>query len=123
MKTITTKEGIQIAYKDLGKGQTVLFSHGWPLSADAWEGQMLFLLNQGGYRVIAHDRRGHGRSTDTFENNTMDQYADDLAQLIEQLDLRRPIYKKTAAYGHFGREEDTFSWEKTDKVIDLKQNL
>lgn len=91
MKTITTKEGIQIAYKDLGKGQTVLFSHGWPLSADAWEGQMLFLLNQGGYRVIAHDRRGHGRSTDTYENNTMDQYADDLAQLIEQLDLRDVI--------------------------------
>lgn len=91
MKTITTKEGIQIAYKDLGKGQTVLFSHGWPLSADAWEGQMLFLLNQGGYRVIAHDRRGHGRSTDTVENNTMDQYADDLAQLIEQLDLKDVI--------------------------------
>ncbi len=91
MKTITTNEGIQIAYKDLGKGQPVLFSHGWPLTADAWEGQMLFLLNQGGYRVIAHDRRGHGRSSDTFENNTMDQYADDLAQLIEQLDLKDVI--------------------------------
>lgn len=90
MKSITTKEGIQIAYKDWGRGQPVVFSHGWPLSADAWDGQMVFLLERG-YRVIAHDRRGHGRSTQTFENNTMDQYADDLAQLIEQLDLKDVI--------------------------------
>lgn len=90
MSTIKTKEGIEIFYKDWGKGQPVVFSHGWPLSADAWDGQMAFLLEKG-YRVIAHDRRGHGRSTQTFENNTMDQYADDLAQLIEQLDLKDVI--------------------------------
>lgn len=90
MKSITTTEGIQIAYKDWGRGQAVVFSHGWPLSADAWDGQMAFLLEKG-YRVIAHDRRGHGRSTQTFENNTMDQYADDLAQLIEQLGLKDVI--------------------------------
>jgi non-heme chloroperoxidase len=90
MNSITTKEGVQIAYKDLGKGQPVLFSHGWPLTADAWEGQMAFLLEKG-YRVIAHDRRGHGRSTQTWENNNMDQYADDLAQLIETLDLKNLV--------------------------------
>ena len=84
---VTTKEGTEIFYKDWGKGQTVVFSHGWPLSADAWDGQMLFLLEKG-YRVIAHDRRGHGRSTQTWERNTMDQYADDLSEVIEQLDLK-----------------------------------
>lgn len=87
MSIIKTKEGVEIFYKDWGKGQPVVFSHGWPLSADAWDGQMAFLLERG-YRVIAHDRRGHGRSTQTWENNTMDQYADDLAQLIEQLNLK-----------------------------------
>lgn len=87
MKTITTNEGIQIAYKDQGKGKTILFSHGWPLSADAWDGQIAFFLEQG-YRVIAHDRRGHGRSSQTYENNTMDQFADDLGELIEQLNLK-----------------------------------
>jgi non-heme chloroperoxidase len=90
MTIFTTKEKIEIYYKDLGRGQPVVFSHGWPLSADAWEGQMAYLLDRG-YRVIAHDRRGHGRSTQTFENNTMDQYADDLAQLIEHLDLKDAI--------------------------------
>ena len=85
--TFTTKEGVEIFYKDWGRGQPVVFSHGWPLSADAWDGQMAFFLEKG-YRVIAHDRRGHGRSSQTFENNTMDQYADDLAQLIEHLDLK-----------------------------------
>jgi non-heme chloroperoxidase len=84
---ITTKEGTHIFYKDWGKGQPVVFSHGWPLTADAWDGQMMFLVEKG-YRVIAHDRRGHGRSTQTWENNTMDQYADDLAEVIEQLDLK-----------------------------------
>jgi Predicted hydrolases or acyltransferases (alpha/beta hydrolase superfamily) len=84
---ITTKQGAKIFYKDWGKGDVILFSHGWPLTADAWDGQMLFLLEKG-YRVIAHDRRGHGRSTQTWENNTMDQYADDLHELIEQLDLK-----------------------------------
>ena len=90
MSTFTTKEGVEIFYKDWGRGQPVVFSHGWPLSADAWDGQMAFLLEKG-YRVIAHDRRGHGRSAQTFENNTMDQFADDLAQLIEHLDLKDAI--------------------------------
>jgi non-heme chloroperoxidase len=86
MSTITTKDGTQIFYKDWGTGKPVLFSHGWPLTADAWDAQMLFLGNRG-YRVIAHDRRSHGRSSQTWNGNTMDQYADDLAELIEALDL------------------------------------
>lgn len=87
MPFITTKDGTQIFYNDLGKGQPVLFSHGWPLSGDDWERQMLFLAERG-YRVIAHDRRSHGRSSQTWEGNHMDQYADDLSELIEKLDLR-----------------------------------
>jgi non-heme chloroperoxidase len=86
MNTFTTKDGTSIFYKDWGTGPVVTFSHGWPLSADAWDAQMLF-LGQHGYRVIAHDRRGHGRSGQTWTGNTMDQYADDLAELIEHLDL------------------------------------
>ena len=87
MPFITTKDGTQIFYNDLGKGKPVLFSHGWPLSGDDWERQMLFLAERG-YRVIAHDRRSHGRSTQTWDGNHMDQYADDLSELIEKLDLR-----------------------------------
>jgi non-heme chloroperoxidase len=87
MGTITTKDGTKIFYKDWGTGQPILFSHGWPLSADAWDGQMLF-FGQQGYRVVAHDRRSHGRSDQTWDGNHMDQYADDLAELIETLDLR-----------------------------------
>ena len=87
MATITTKDGTEIFYKDWGKGQPILFSHGWPLTADAWDGQMVFFGNQG-YRVIAHDRRSHGRSSQTWDGNHMDQYADDLAELIEALDLK-----------------------------------
>jgi non-heme chloroperoxidase len=87
MSTITTKDGTRIFYKDWGTGQPILFSHGWPLSADAWDGQMLF-FGQNGFRVIAHDRRGHGRSDQPWDGNTMDQYADDLAELIEKLDLK-----------------------------------
>jgi non-heme chloroperoxidase len=87
MSTITAGDGTPIFYKDWGNGQPVLFSHGWPLSADAWDSQMLF-LGQRGYRVIAHDRRSHGRSGQTWERNDMDTYADDLAALIETLDLR-----------------------------------
>ena len=83
---ITTKDGTEIYYKDWGKGPVVTFSHGWPLSADAWDGQMLFLV-QKGFRVVAHDRRGHGRSSQTSSGNDMDGYADDLAAVIEALDL------------------------------------
>lgn len=87
MAFITTKDGTKIFYKDWGKGQPVLFSHGWPLTGDAWDGQMQFIGSQG-YRVIAHDRRSHGRSDQTWDGNHMDQYADDLAELIEFLDLK-----------------------------------
>lgn len=87
MSTITTKDGTQIYYKDWGSGPVVTFSHGWPLNADAWDGQMLFLA-QNGYRVIAHDRRGHGRSSQSSQGNDMNGYADDLAELFEALDLR-----------------------------------
>jgi non-heme chloroperoxidase len=87
MSTITTPDGTEIYYKDWGSGPVVTFSHGWPLSADAWNGQMLFLV-QNGYRVIAHDRRGHGRSSQAADRNDMDGYADDLAAVIEALNLR-----------------------------------
>ena len=86
MSKITTKDGIQIYYKDWGTGHPVVFSHGWPLSADAWESQMVFLASNG-YRCIAHDRRGHGRSSQPWDGNDMDTYADDLAALIEALNL------------------------------------
>ncbi|MFL6438894.1 MAG: alpha/beta fold hydrolase [Terriglobales bacterium] len=86
MSTITTRDGIQIYYKDWGKGPVVTFSHGWPLSSDAWDGQMLFLV-QKGFRVVAHDRRGHGRSDQATSENDMNGYADDLADLIAALDL------------------------------------
>jgi len=89
--TITTKDGVEIYYKDWGKGQPIVFSHGWPLSADDWDNQMLFFLDQG-YRVIAHDRRGHGRSTQTEDGNDMDHYAADLAALTEKLDLHDAIH-------------------------------
>jgi non-heme chloroperoxidase len=87
MNTITTKDGTQIYYKDWGTGKPIVFSHGWPLSADAWDPQMLF-LGQQGYRVIAHDRRGHGRSGQSWDGNDLDTYADDLAEVIESLDLK-----------------------------------
>jgi non-heme chloroperoxidase len=90
MATITTKDGTTIFYKDWGTGQPIVFSHGWPLSADDWDGQMLYFGNLG-YRVIAHDRRGHGRSDQTWGGNDMDTYADDLAALFEKLDLKDAI--------------------------------
>jgi non-heme chloroperoxidase len=87
MSTITTKDGTEIYYKDWGTGSPVVFSHGWPLNADAWDLQMKFLADNG-YRVIAHDRRGHGRSSQPWNGNDMDTYADDLAELTEALDLK-----------------------------------
>jgi non-heme chloroperoxidase len=88
---ITTKDGVEIFYKDWGKGQPIVFSHGWPLTADDWDSQMMF-FGERGYRVIAADRRGHGRSTQTWDGNDMDTYADDLAQLTEKLDLKNAIH-------------------------------
>ncbi len=91
MPTITLRDGTELYYKDWGKGQPIVFSHGWPLNADAWEDQMFFLSSKG-YRCIAHDRRGHGRSSQPFDGNDMDTYADDLAQLTEKLDLTNAIH-------------------------------
>jgi non-heme chloroperoxidase len=91
MSTITTKDGVEIFYKDWGKGQPIVFSHGWPLSADDWDAQMLFFLKHG-YRVIAHDRRGHGRSSQVSDGHDMDHYADDLAALTAHLDLKSAIH-------------------------------
>jgi len=91
MPMITTKDGVEIFFKDWGKGQPIVFSHGWPLSADDWDAQMLFFLRHG-YRDIAHDRRGHGRSTQTWDGNEMNTYAADLAALTEMLDLKNAIH-------------------------------
>ncbi len=91
MPTISAKDGAKIFYKDWGSGQPVVFSHGWPLNADAWDDQLFFFASNG-YRAIAHDRRGHGRSTQTFNGNDMNTYADDLAMLVEELDLKNAIH-------------------------------
>ena len=91
MSFVTTKDGVAIFYKDWGKGQPIVFSHGWPLSADDWDDQMLFFLNHG-YRVIAHDRRGHGRSSQVTDGHDLDHYADDLAVVVAHLDLKNAIH-------------------------------
>jgi non-heme chloroperoxidase len=91
MPSISTRDGIEIFYKDWGKGQPIVFSHGWPLSADDWDAQMMYFLNRG-YRVIAHDRRGHGRSSQTADGHDMDHYADDLAALTSHLALNNAIH-------------------------------
>jgi len=91
MSTITTKDGVDIFYKDWGKGQPIVFSHGWPLSSDDWDAQMLFFLSRA-YRVIAHDRRGHGRSSQVADGHDLDHYADDLAALTSHLDLKNAVH-------------------------------
>jgi non-heme chloroperoxidase len=91
MSTITTRDGIQIYYKDWGLGQPIVFSHGWPLTADEWDAQMFYFASRG-FRCIAHDRRGHGRSSQTWDGNDMDTYADDLMDVIEKLDLKNAIH-------------------------------
>jgi non-heme chloroperoxidase len=91
MPTITTKDGVEIFYKDWGSGQPIVFSHGWPLSADDWDAQMMFFVSKG-FRVIAHDRRGHGRSTQVSDGHDMDHYADDLAALTEKLNLKDAVH-------------------------------
>ncbi|GEP57965.1 alpha/beta fold hydrolase [Reyranella soli] len=91
MPFIKTKDGVEIFYKDWGKGQPIVFSHGWPLSADDWDAQMMFFLNHG-FRVVAHDRRGHGRSTQVSDGHDMDHYADDLAAVVAHLDLKDAVH-------------------------------
>jgi non-heme chloroperoxidase len=117
MPTITTKDGTQIYYKDWGKGQPIVFSHGWPLSADDWDGQMLYFGRQG-YRVIAHDRRGHGRSDQTWDGNDMDTYADDLAQLFEKLDLKDAIMVgHSTGGGEVARYLGTYGSKRVSKAV------
>src|SRR5580700_3444960 len=98
MAEFTTQDGTQIFFKDWGSGQPIVFSHGWPLSSDDWDAQMLFFLHHG-YRVIAHDRRGHGRSAQVSEGNDMDHYADDLAGLTQHLDLHDAVHVGHSAGG------------------------
>jgi pimeloyl-ACP methyl ester carboxylesterase len=90
MSTITVKDGTKLFYKDWGKGQPIVFCHGWPISSDSWESQMFYLVSKG-YRCIAHDRRGHGRSDQPSTGNEMDTYADDLAKLLKQLDIKKAV--------------------------------
>ena len=117
MSTITVKDGTQIYYKDWGSGQPIVFSHGWPLSSDDWDAQMLFFLDHG-FRVIAHDRRGHGRSTQTDRGHDMDHYADDLAALTAHLDLKEAVHVGHSTGGgelvrYIGRHGES----RVDKVV------
>jgi non-heme chloroperoxidase len=117
MNTITAKDGTQIYYKDWGRGPVVTFSHGWPLNADAWDGQMLFLAQQG-FRVVAHDRRGHGRSGQASSGNDMDGYADDLAAVLETLDLRNvTLVGHSTGGGEVTRYVGRHGTERVAKVV------
>jgi non-heme chloroperoxidase len=117
MPNITTKDGTQIYYKDWGSGQPVVFSHGWPLSADAWEDQMLFLAARG-YRCIAHDRRGHGRSSQPWNGNDMDTYADDLAELVEALNLTNAVHVgHSTGGGEVARYIGRHGTKRVDKAV------
>jgi non-heme chloroperoxidase len=117
MPTIITKDNTQIYYKDWGSGQPVLFSHGWPLNADAWESQMLFLASHG-YRCIAHDRRGHGRSSQPWNGNEMDTYADDLAELIEALNVKgATLIGHSTGGGEVARYIGRHGTSRVDKVV------
>lgn len=117
MSTISTKDGTQIYYKDWGSGPVVAFSHGWPLNADAWDGQLHF-LSQNGYRVVAHDRRGHGRSSQSSQGNHMDGYADDLAELMEALDLRNvTLVGHSIGGGEVARYIGRHGTERVAKVV------
>jgi len=117
MATITMKDGTQIYYKDWGTGQPVVFSHGWPLSSDAWEDQMLFLADRG-YRCVAHDRRGHGRSSQPWDGNEMNTYADDLATLVEELDLRDAVHVgHSTGGGEVARYIGRYGTERVAKAV------
>lgn len=114
---IKTKDGVEIFYKDWGSGQPIVFSHGWPLSSDDWDAQMLFFSSHG-YRVIAHDRRGHGRSTQTADGNDMDHYAADLAALTEALDLRNAIHiGHSTGGGEVAAYVARYGLERTAKIV------
>ncbi|MBZ5644319.1 MAG: alpha/beta hydrolase [Acidobacteriia bacterium] len=117
MSTLTVRDGTQIYYKDWGKGQPVVFSHGWPLSADAWEDQMIYLADRG-FRCIAHDRRGHGRSSQPWDGNEMDTYADDLAALTEALDLKDAIHiGHSTGGGEVARYIGRYGTERVSKAV------
>ena len=120
MPTITTKDGTEIFYKDWGSGQPIVFSHGWPLSADDWDAQLLFFLDHS-YRVIAHDRRGHGRSTQTAGGHDMDHYADDLAALTAHLNLQNAIHVGHSTGG--GEVARSVSAAELDAAMDTRMHL
>jgi len=117
MTTVKTKDGAEIYYKDWGTGQPVVLSHGWPLSSDAWAGQMLFLA-QHGYRAIAHDRRGHGRSSQTSSGNDMNTYADDLAAVIDHLDVKNAVLVgHSTGGGEVARYIGRYGTKRVDKAV------